>query len=209
MASHVILDDTILDALPYYIIEQLKPDYSGSIQPEILPVARRRHIVAVHAIRFSSSGCYIGKFLGRHPHYSVPASDYDRLITGPCHRFGIDLKQYSNKKSISSSSIVTVFNMDNGDLGRIGELVREITAVDESSPTRYDSLPDNAQRGARQKHYGFSTSATAAAAAAAPTTQCLIFRILLLGLRLNASVNERFGNVRIRLWVVLVMPNQL
>jgi hypothetical protein len=53
MASHVILDDTILDALPYYIIEQLKPDYSGSIQPEILPVARRRHIVAVHAISTS------------------------------------------------------------------------------------------------------------------------------------------------------------
>ena len=85
-----------------------------------------------------------------------PAADYDRLIKGPCKRFGIVLKPYSNKKSISSSSIITVFNMDNGDLGRIGELVREITAVDESSPTGYDSLPDNAQRGARQKHYGFS-----------------------------------------------------
>ena len=46
--------------------------------------------------------------------------------------------------------------MDNGDLGRMGELVQQITAVDESAPDSYDSFAYNAQRGAKQKHYGFS-----------------------------------------------------
>lgn len=173
-SSHLVLDSNVLNSLPWLVIEEMKEGYKGTISKEILHIKRMGHINRVHAVQFSSSGCYIGKDFGKNPHYTVPAKEFEEVVRKRCFDLGIMVKIYSNTRPISSSGILTVFSMDNGDLGKIGELVRKLTASldcslvahdEEDSLTNdmngsldFDTPSYNKQRGAQQRHFGYSSN---------------------------------------------------
>ena len=105
-----------LDNLPYLVIEEIQPGYRVSpqfIKTDNMPLApsRIRLIKRVHAIRFSYSGCYLGRNFGKYPHYTVDQHRFDKDIRSRCDDHGIPIKMYPSDKFVTVSDVIVVFNL--------------------------------------------------------------------------------------------------
>lgn len=170
-----MIDRDILNTLPYLVIEELKPNspVSGVFSVDHnVPIAfsRIRYITRVHAVRFSQRGCYLGKNLGKNPHYTVSKEDFELHIRRRCKDLEIPLKVYSADKIMQVSDIITVFNFSDEEHSEKRVAAKQEMVNTEKLETLLDQLriPElrhdegNVEkdkiRGPTQRHFGYGSN---------------------------------------------------
>jgi hypothetical protein len=171
-----------LNGLSCLVIEEIKEDYTGSLSrisltTQLDTTRLRMHVNRIHVVEFSEYGCYLGLNFSRHPHYMITPEILKDELEPKCRRFGIAVRRYPRNKTVTSSNMLVCWNFgigsgpgDQSDETRavreaiealnIVGIRREMDLARAAKSTSNSTLiPErHCIRGARQRHYGFSSN---------------------------------------------------